>query len=59
VAKQITVTIKDDKGAVLHAETVNPRTFSSGKAGFGAYGKVNDGADRYQLSFNLVKLAAK
>lgn len=59
MAKQITVSIKDEKGTVLHSETVDPRTFNSGKTGFGSYGKVNDGADRYQLSFNLVKIVPK
>ena len=56
----VTIVIKASDGKVLHTETANLRTFSSGKTGFGAYGKVALSAtDRAQLSFNLVKIAAK
>lgn len=56
----VTIVIKGADGKVLHTETAPLRTFSSGKTGFGAYGKVGlaDGS-RAQLSFNLVKIAAK
>jgi len=56
----VTIVIKGADGKVLHTETANLRTFSSGKTGFGAYGKVALGeGERAQLSFNLVKIAAK
>jgi hypothetical protein len=57
---QITIVLKSADGKVLYTETAPARTFSSGKSGFGAYGKVPlpDGS-RAQLSFNLVKIAAK
>jgi hypothetical protein len=58
--ENVTIVVKSADGKVLHTETANLRTFSSGKTGFGAYGKVDLGAgQRAQLSFNLVKIAAK
>jgi hypothetical protein len=32
------------------------RTFSSGKVGFGWYGKITIEGERYQVSMNVVKL---
>lgn len=58
--EQVTITITGPDGKVLHKEVAPARTFSSGKTGFGAYGKVPlpDGK-RLQLSFNLVRIADK
>lgn len=57
---QVTITITAADGKVLHKETAPARTFSSGKTGFGAYGKVAlPGGDKAQLSFNLVRIVAK
>ena len=57
---QITVVLKDAAGKVVYTDAAPLRTFSTGKTGFGSYGKVTlpDGS-RAQLSFNLVKIAAK
>jgi len=35
------------------------RTFSSGKKGFGLYGKVEIEGDRYQMIVNIVKIEKK
>ena len=35
------------------------RTFSSGKSGFGLYGKVEIAGDRYQMIVNIVKIEKK
>jgi len=52
----VTVEIKDANGKIITSQTADFRTFKSGKKGWGAYGKVNVGSDRAQLSFNLVKI---
>lgn len=55
----ITVVLLDPTGKTLSREDADARTFSSGKTGFGAYGKVTVNGERYQLSFNLVKIVPK
>lgn len=35
---------------------LDPKNFKSGKTGFGAYGKIEVGGKRYQLSVNIVEL---
>lgn len=59
----LTLIVKDETGKTVHTEALQTRDsanpFSSGKTGYGAYGKVNFGSDRFQMSFNLVKIAAK
>jgi hypothetical protein len=55
----IQIVLKDSAGKSLYTVTAPARTFSTGKTGFGAYGKVDAGAERFQLSFNLVKIVPK
>jgi hypothetical protein len=35
------------------------RTFSSGKVGFGVYGKVEIDGERYQMVVNIIKIEKK
>ena len=46
---------------ILLAEVANYRTFSSGKKGYGVYGKMSDvqTGKRYQLSINIVEIEPK
>lgn len=48
-----------DLGALFEGETADLRTFSSGKQGYGFYGKLKVGAKRVQCSVNLVILEDK
>jgi hypothetical protein len=48
-----------DLGALFEGETAELRTFSSGKSGYGFYGKLKVGAKRVQCSVNLVIIEDK
>lgn len=49
-----------DLGALFEGETADLRTFSSGKMGYGFYGKLKvPGGARVQCSVNLVILESK
>lgn len=52
---KITVVIKSADGTVVATFECPKRTFSSGKSGYGAYGKVTlPNGERLQVSANLV-----
>lgn len=57
----LTITIKNKDGKVLLEDIAPLRTFSSGKQGHGAYGKLSDitTGKRYQLSCNIVEIVPK
>ena len=59
--KYLKLNITDDKDTALLQEVAQPRTFKSGKTGFGVYGKMVDmnSGDRYQMSINIVKIDKK
>lgn len=61
--KNLTLTLTDETGKTIHKAACDTRDasdpFKSGKTGFGTYGKVEANGERFQLSFNLVKIAAK
>jgi hypothetical protein len=42
-----------------HEEVAKLRQFSSGNEGYGFYGKLDIGGERFQVSLNVVHLAPK
>jgi len=42
-----------------HEEVAKLRQFSSGNEGYGFYGKLEIGGERFQVSLNVVHLAPK